>query len=148
MAAEGNRLGERLVAPREHFVGEPEGHPAGDRSWRASVDPDAASALLEGGGLRHADDSVLRGDIGDDSGAADHAQRARHVDHRSAVAHPRSRIRGSTYFNPRNTPRMLTAMTRSKSSSGNSTIGRTRVWMPALLTKPSTCPQSSKARMA
>src|ERR1700676_3948738 len=38
---------------------------------------------------------------------------------------PPSRMRGSTYFIPRNTPRMLTAMTRSKSSSGNSTMGRT-----------------------
>src|SRR6266478_4993661 len=54
---------------------------------------------------------------------------------------PPSRIRGSTYFMPRNTPRILTAKTRSKSSSGNSTIGRTGVWMPALLTKPSTLPE-------
>jgi hypothetical protein len=59
MATQRDGLGERLTGPGEHFVSQLEGHPAGDRSGSTGVDPDAASALFERGGLGHADNGVL-----------------------------------------------------------------------------------------
>src|SRR6202047_5104284 len=76
VTAKGNRLGEGLTAPGEHFVGELERHAAGDWAGRRGVDPDSARTLLDGGGLRHADDGVLGGHVGDDAGAAHQAERA------------------------------------------------------------------------
>src|ERR1700737_772994 len=76
VTAKGNRLGEGLVAPGEHFGGELERHAAGDWAGRRGVDPDPARPLFDRGGLRHADDGVLGGHVGDDAGAAHQAERA------------------------------------------------------------------------
>ena len=59
---------------------------------------------------------------------------------------PRSIIPGTTYFIPSQTPLRLTAITRSKSSSGYSVSGATPPSMPALLKKTSIAPNCSVAR--
>ena len=59
---------------------------------------------------------------------------------------PRSIIPGTTYFMPSQTPLRLTAMTRSKSSSGYSVSGCTEPSMPALLKNRSMPPKCSVAR--
>ena len=53
---------------------------------------------------------------------------------------PRSRIAAITYFSPNHTPRTFTAMTRSKSSTAQSTIGSVPPSMPALASNASTAP--------
>jgi hypothetical protein len=92
MATKGDRLCESLAGPCEYFIGELEGHPPRDRPRCTGVDPDTAVALLERGGLGHADDGLLGGDISDDASATHQAERARHVDYRASFAHPRQNI--------------------------------------------------------
>ena len=53
---------------------------------------------------------------------------------------PRSRIAAITYFRPSQTPRTLTAITRSKVSMSYSVIGATSPSIPALLRNRSTLP--------